>query len=270
MGSDNRNNYIVNEPIIKIRVLTSQLMVGNTKKYIMGIVLFFLLTEAIANILGILIPASYTAVMNVDLPAEVAQQMPSLPYSSVIYTLMMLGAFEFGRTLYQLTFLRNGTFNYEFIFEGFSNFFKVFMIQFLRSLLTTVGMFLFIVPGVIAIYYYRQAFFILADDPKKGVIQCMRESRQMMEGNKMSLFRLDFSFLLMFMLANFPATLVQTMVENNIYGVIVYTIARLPIYIVLGNMYLNRTVFYELLAAKGFSNFKYKNEAIFRNVDQSM
>lgn len=270
MNGDNRNNYIIDEPIIKIRLMSAQLMTGNTTKYCIGIVLFFILTEFVSNLLGVFIPAAYTDVMNVEIPAELAQQMPSLPYSAVIYTLLMMGAFEFGRTLYQMTFLRNGTFNYEFIFEGFSVFFKAFMISFIRSLLTTVGLFMFVVPGVFAIYYYRQAYFILADDPTKGVIQCLRESRLMMNGNKMSLFRLDFSFLLLFIIANLPATLTQTMVQDNVYGIIAYTIARLPVYIVLGNMYLNRTVFYELLVAGGFKNFKYKNEEIFRNLDQSV
>lgn len=269
MEEKNRN-YIIKEPLIMIRMLTAQLMNGNTKKYCMGIFLFFIMTEMISNIIGIILPASYTAVMNVDIPAEVASQMPSMPYSAVIYTLIMMGAFEFGRTLYQLSFLRNGTFNYSFLFEGFSVFAKTFLISFVRSILTTAGLFLFIVPGVMAIYYYRQAMFVLADDPTKGVFQCLRESRQMMEGNKMSLFRLDFSFLLLYVFANFPGVLVSTFIQDNIYGMIVYTIARLPVYIVLGNMYLNRTVFYELLVSRGFKNFKYKNEEIFRSVDQSL
>ena len=47
---------------------------------------------------------------------------------------------------------------------------------------------LFIVPGIIAAIRYSQAFFILADDPNKGIRQCMDESKMMMRGNKAKYF----------------------------------------------------------------------------------
>lgn len=264
MHEHDENQYIMNEPLIKIRVLTGQFMRGNTTKYMLGIFLFFLLTETVANILGVLIPEAYSYAANANIPAEIMEQMPSLPYSSVLYTMIMIGAFEYGRTLYQLSFLRNGTFDYQYLFEGFSFYFKAFLITFIRSILMSVGFMLLILPGVIVLYYYRQALFILADDPSKGVFQVLRESRKMMDGNKMSLFRLDFSFFLMYFLANLPSSLMAGMVSDTVPGMIEYTILRLPVYIVLGNMYINRTVFYELLVSKGFKNFKYKNEELFR------
>ena len=54
---------------------------------------------------------------------------------------------------------------------------------------------LLIVPGIIATLRYSQAFYILADDPSKGVMQCLKESKEMMKGNKAKLFCLELSFI---------------------------------------------------------------------------
>ena len=54
---------------------------------------------------------------------------------------------------------------------------------------------LFIVPGIIAMYRYRMAYYILLDDPDKGPLQCIRESKELMRGHKKELFFLDLSFI---------------------------------------------------------------------------
>ena len=42
---------------------------------------------------------------------------------------------------------------------------------------------------------YRLALYILIDHPEKTVIQCIRESKEMMRGHKAELFRLDLSMI---------------------------------------------------------------------------
>ena len=60
-----------------------------------------------------------------------------------------------------------------------------------QSLFIFLWSLLLIVPGIIAAIRYSQAFFILADDPSKGIRQCMDESKAMMNGNKMKYFCLS-------------------------------------------------------------------------------
>lgn len=43
-------------------------------------------------------------------------------------------------------------------------------------------------------YKYRMANYVLLDQPKPGALSALRESRQMMKGSRVSLFRLDLSF----------------------------------------------------------------------------
>ncbi len=79
--------------------------------------------------------------------------------------------------------------------DGFSVTFKVFALAFLQGLFVTLWSILFIIPGIVASYRYRQAYYILLDDPSKGPLQCLRESKQLMKGHKWELFVLDLSFL---------------------------------------------------------------------------
>ena len=55
---------------------------------------------------------------------------------------------------------------------------------------------LLLIPGIIAGFRYSQALFILADNPDKGIMQCIRESKEMMKGHKFEYFVLNLSFIL--------------------------------------------------------------------------
>ena len=54
---------------------------------------------------------------------------------------------------------------------------------------------LFIIPGLIATYRYAMAPYIMAEHPEMGIMEAIEASKQMMDGNKWSLFCLDFSFI---------------------------------------------------------------------------
>ena len=79
--------------------------------------------------------------------------------------------------------------------DGFSVTFKVFAIALMQGIFIALWSLLFIVPGIIAMYRYRMAYYILLDDPDKGPLQCIRESKELMHGRKKELFLLDLSFI---------------------------------------------------------------------------
>ena len=85
--------------------------------------------------------------------------------------------------------------DYKDILNGFAYPAKVIMISLVTTILTFLWTMLFIFPGIIASYRYRQAYYILLDDPEKGILQCIRESKRMMHGNKLDLFLIDLSFI---------------------------------------------------------------------------
>ena len=82
------------------------------------------------------------------------------------------------------------------IFVGFKeNFTQSFLLYLLTSIFTFLWSLLFIIPGIVKMYAYAMAPYILQDDPTKDWKQCLDESQEMMKGNKWQLFCLDFSFI---------------------------------------------------------------------------
>ena len=81
------------------------------------------------------------------------------------------------------------------ILDGFSFGGKIVLLMLVQYFLITLGTCLLVIPGIILSFAYRQALYILVDDPEKGIRQCLRESRMMMRGHKWELFVLDLSFI---------------------------------------------------------------------------
>ena len=81
------------------------------------------------------------------------------------------------------------------IFSGFQVILKVIGLFILLAIIILVGTILLVIPGIIFSYMFSQAYFILADDNSKSIIQCLKESAGMMKGYKFKYFVLLLSFL---------------------------------------------------------------------------
>lgn len=80
-------------------------------------------------------------------------------------------------------------------------FLPVFIIQLMQVVFITLWTFLFIIPGIIKTYSYSQAFFIYKDrrdstpEEYPTSLECITESREIMNGHKLDLFVLHLSFI---------------------------------------------------------------------------
>ena len=90
------------------------------------------------------------------------------------------------------------------LLDGFGFFWKIILLNLLIAIFIILWSLLLVFPGIIAAYRYSQALYILVDDPSKSPLQCLRESKAMMHGHKMELFRLNLSFLGWYLLASLP------------------------------------------------------------------
>jgi uncharacterized membrane protein len=268
------DNYIVTENPALIRYLSSAFSKGNFIKYSIGVIIYYLLVEGIGDILSAVFPASYYDVMHIDLSqfgTDIAANMPALAFSTFVYAMLLSGALLLGKTFYLLTYVRNNTIEYVSLTEGFSFFIKATLLYIVRTLIVSFLMLLLIVPGIIAYFSYSQAFYILADGPKKGIIQCLSESRAMMKGNKMRLFLLDVSYIFELFLGILPIAMGMFFSSNmlaqvNNLGIVLFGIVlSIPLYIAYSDMSLGQTVFYELMLRRGFKNFKYAAQGVFRS-----
>ena len=80
------------------------------------------------------------------------------------------------------------------LFSQFHSFGKALGLRIVTSVLISLWSLLFVIPGLIAVYRYAMAPYILAENPDIGVMEAIDLSKQMMMGNKLRLFFLGLSF----------------------------------------------------------------------------
>jgi uncharacterized membrane protein len=112
-----------------------------------------------------------------------------------IYMLLVSGPLRLGLSALCLRYLRRQEGESDVIFSGLNNFPRALGVMLLTTLFTMFWSFLFIVPGIVAIYRYRLAFYILADNPQISPLDAIRASKDMMRGNKLKLLILDLTFI---------------------------------------------------------------------------
>ena len=105
-----------------------------------------------------------------------------------------------GFSVYFLNLIRNEDISYGRLFDGYKDFVRIFLAEFLIVLAVFIGCILLIVPGIIAGLMFSQTEFILKEDKEIGAIDAMKKSMKMMEGHKSELFWLTLSFIGWFLL----------------------------------------------------------------------
>ncbi len=123
-----------------------------------------------------------------------------LTFAMSIVSSFITYALTAGFSSYSLKTIRHEDAGLETLFSYMKSFLKVFCLYFMIGLFTMLWSFLFIIPGIIAAYRYSMAVYIFIDDPNKGVLQCISESKEMMIGHKWELFVLQISFILWYLL----------------------------------------------------------------------
>lgn len=112
----------------------------------------------------------------------------------VIY-LVISTILQFGYSSYCLKVAnRDGSMSYGDLFSSVRYLLKAIGLTLMISVFVLLWCILLVIPGIIAAYRYSQAIFIMVEDPNKGIMQCIRESKAMMAGHKMEYFILELSF----------------------------------------------------------------------------
>ena len=82
------------------------------------------------------------------------------------------------------------------LFNGFkNNYGKNLKTIWLMIIYIYLWSLLFFIPGVVKLYSYAMTPYLLNDEPELGANAAIEKSMKMMAGNKMKLFKLDFSFI---------------------------------------------------------------------------
>jgi uncharacterized membrane protein len=107
---------------------------------------------------------------------------------------LLSGAFAVGFCSYYLVIAQDAQTRLECLFTGFKRFWSAFGVYFLTGLFVFLWALLLIIPGIIALFRYAMAFFIVADDEDVGPLEAIRRSKEMMKGNKWKFFCLHWRF----------------------------------------------------------------------------
>ncbi len=111
-----------------------------------------------------------------------------------LWTLLCL-PLGWGFVVYFLNFIRNENTDYERLFDGYKDFIRIFLAEFLVNLAMGIGMILLIIPGIIIGSGLVMTGFILKDDKEISAVDAMKKSWEMTDGHKGALVLLFLSFL---------------------------------------------------------------------------
>ena len=240
------NNIVVSEAYSDVRAMARNVMRRKWFMSALALLIYTFLSSNLPNMLGAMIPAfKRTIYLNfVDRYYEYST-FPGL------YSFVIEAAFTLGLAMFVLNFIRAGKVSLELLFSGFEKFIKAFLINFIMSIIIFVGLVLFIIPGIIFGLMYSQAYYILADNPELGAIECLRRSRIMMIENKGYLFGLRLSFIGWALLALISIVvgeyiLQDMIITSPVIKLLVHTVVEIPMYFVLAYLQVTNGIFYEL------------------------
>ena len=100
---------------------------------------------------------------------------------------------SFGYTVYILKFIRKESLDSNEIFKYYSQFIPIVLLNLLTGLFTTLGLIIFIIPGIIISLMCQQAQYIMIDDNLEPM-DCIKKSKEMMLGYKTDYFLFMLSF----------------------------------------------------------------------------
>lgn len=123
---------------------------------------------------------------------------------------------EMGFILYCMEIRRGQRSEFLTLFDGFSFVGKIIALQIFVFAFVFFWCLLLIVPGIIAAYRYRFAFFNLCEDPSLSPMQALNLSKRQTMGYKGQLFMLDLSFIGWSLLGSLPAMIYSGSVSYQI------------------------------------------------------
>lgn len=255
------NNMIITEPSSNLRKLGRDALRDKWKIAIVAMLIYKICITLPALILDQVFGKTLAELYeNVDVTSNygykmvmgVSQSAEKISAMSGVYILLVTGAFTLGLSIFFLNLFRKRGEELSQIFSGFEYFFKSLGLFVMVVLFTFLWSLLFFFPGIIAVIRYSQSFYILADDPSKGVLQCINESKRMMRGNKAKFFCMNLSFIGWMFLTAIVITTVNSILcslvgNTSAVTVIINWILNLGFCWLTAYLSATQVVFYEIL-----------------------
>ena len=158
----------------------------------------------------------------------------------------VVAVIDAGFVIFTLRTIDGSGASYWNLFDGFAMFFRIIWLYIVEGFFVFLWSLLFVFPGIIAMYRYRMAIYLLLEHPEMSVMDCIRESKRLMSGHKWELFVFDLSFigwaLLIGFVDGFGASLGITLLGVSVLGYVGYVF-------LLPYMELSYSLYYRQLTA---------------------
>lgn len=105
------------------------------------------------------------------------------------------GVIGVGNAKFNIELTKRQDVNVEMLFSYFKHYKIATLTKLLKSLYIFLWSLLLVIPGIIAGYSYAMTDYILAENPDISSSEALERSKQLMDGNRLRLFCLQFSFL---------------------------------------------------------------------------
>ena len=199
---------------------------------------------------GLLRPDAYDMINNIDFDAfsaALTREGPA-PMARLLDLLLtaVVAVIGAGFVIFTLRTIDGSGASYWNLFDGFAMFFRIIWLYIVEGFFIFLWSLLFVFPGIIAMYRYRMAIYLLLEHPEMSVMDCIRESKRLMKGHKWELFVFDLSFigwaLLIGFVDGFGASLGITLLGVSVLGYVGYVF-------LLPYMNLSYSLYYRQLTA---------------------
>lgn len=206
---------VINRPLLK---KNARIIIRCARPSVIGAAVIFILVSAVlstlsGSVLGVNIsPDEAQRYMNYYLSgnyeAILRMSADMIPPSSAYFINALISIVQYvfgaGFVIFLFNTVKRAGAVYGNLLDGFSLALKLIGLAFLQGILVFLWSLLLVIPGIIASYRYRMAYYLLLENPELGVVESMRRSRQMMHGHKWECFVLDLSFIGWRLLAALP------------------------------------------------------------------
>lgn len=170
--------------------------------------------------------AEQLASLDLNLPPETLKELTLwlwiMAIALSLVAVVVGSVLRIGLSKYFIDMQEGKDVSFKTITEPFSNqYVQAVVARILVNVLTTIGIFLLIFPGIIISYGLALVPYLMADDPTLSAIDAMKKSWELMRGQKLRLFTLRLSFIgwillaLLFFFAIIPIYLVSTYMEST-------------------------------------------------------
>ena len=110
--------------------------------------------------------------------------------SSLLLMPLTIGSYE-----YFLDIVRGNNKSIKSLFAYFDRFGTILLAIIIMSILITFGSIIFIIPGVVFALMYSQVYYVIVDNKNYGALECLKESRTLMDGYKWDYLVFNFKFI---------------------------------------------------------------------------